>query len=368
MGYVRIWGSRAGIVLGVLGAALAETAPREIRRGLTYEHRQIEGPLSIHILVADPTEIEITAARALNNGIGRETVSSIAARKGAVAAVNGGFFQMGGRYDGDPAGLLRVERRWFSDVVTPRGAIGWKSGGAEVLLGRASVRWMLQLEDGSLPIGGINRARSDNQTVLYGWDFHRSTLTDPGGWEAQILEGRIVSMGRRGDTPIPPGGYVYSAGPKSPQAVIERLQEGISAKPVMGFTEAGTTRGPEWEQMDHIMGGTPLLIQEGKIKQDIDTEQVDQGFVLKRHPRTAVGILPDGRWVLVVVDGRQKNLSIGMSLGELADFLASLGCVEALNLDGGGSTTIYLEGRVINSPSDSGVERPVSDAILILEK
>jgi exopolysaccharide biosynthesis protein len=76
----------------------------------------------------------------------------------------------------------------------------------------------------------------------------------------------------------------------------------------------------------------------------------------------------DGTWVLVVVDGRQPQLSRGMTLQELAGLMSSLGCGDALNLDGGGSSTLYIQGSVVNSPSDAGIERPVSDAILIFRR
>jgi exopolysaccharide biosynthesis protein len=118
--------------------------------------------------------------------------------------------------------------------------------------------------------------------------------------------------------------------------------------------------------MDHIVGGVPVLIDDGRVIEDFGPEKISAGFA-RRHPRTAIGIKPDGTWILVVVDGRQPNLSIGMTLQEMARFMSSLGCHEALNLDGGGSTTMVLHGEIANSPSD-GKERPVSDAILLIKK
>ncbi len=118
-----------------------------------------------------------------------------------------------------------------------------------------------------------------------------------------------------------------------------------------------------------IMTAGPLLIYKG-IAQPMRN---DLSFVYKRHNRTAIGIRPDGTVLLLVVDGRFRE-SEGMSLGELISTLRWLGCGDALNLDGGGSTTLYVRNRphggVVNHPSDNGRydyfgERTVSNVILI---
>ena len=84
-----------------------------------------------------------------------------------------------------------------------------------------------------------------------------------------------------------------------------------------------------------------------------------------RHPRTAVAKLKDGKFLMITVDGRQPGISVGMTLQELAEYLLSIGTTDAMNLDGGGSTTMYLDGKVVNTPSDKEGERKVSDAILV---
>lgn len=141
-------------------------------------------------------------------------------------------------------------------------------------------------------------------------------------------------------------------------------------------SQTGDTTSDEWEDMDHIVGGTPLLINNGKQVWDFSSEQTLKTFLFFRHARTAVGILPNGNWVFVVVDGKQPGLSLGMTMYELADFMEGLGCVKALNLDGGGSTTFVYRGQVVNSPIGDGDDndegeralRPVSDVILIRER
>ncbi len=108
-----------------------------------------------------------------------------------------------------------------------------------------------------------------------------------------------------------------------------------------------------------ITGAGPSLLRHG------NSTPATEGFAHAklRHPRTAVARTRDGRYLFVVVDGRQPA-SVGMTLAELADELSFMGAVEAMNLDGGGSTTLVADGSVRNTPSD-GRERPVGDAILV---
>lgn len=126
----------------------------------------------------------------------------------------------------------------------------------------------------------------------------------------------------------------------------------------------------EWQELEHIVGGTPLLIKNGALIEDYSPEQTLKSFIANRHPRTAVGVKANGEWVFVVVDGKFLGFLGGMSIKKLAQFMLNLGCVHALNLDGGGSSTMVLEGRVVNRPSGKLRERgkrveAVSDAILI---
>ena len=91
-----------------------------------------------------------------------------------------------------------------------------------------------------------------------------------------------------------------------------------------------------------------------------------ENFARDRNPRTAIGKTADGKLLLVTVDGRQSKISVGMSLYSLADLLLELNAIDAINLDGGGSTTMVVKQKVVNKPSDQTGERPVSDAILVL--
>jgi exopolysaccharide biosynthesis protein len=115
---------------------------------------------------------------------------------------------------------------------------------------------------------------------------------------------------------------------------------------------------------EDITNGVPQLIKNGKIDITWEQEKTTKSFVETRHPRTAVAKLKDEKFLMITVDGRSES-SGGISLYDLADYLLSLGAVDAMNLDGGGSTTMFLDGKVVNTPSDKEGERKVGDAIVV---
>lgn len=126
-----------------------------------------------------------------------------------------------------------------------------------------------------------------------------------------------------------------------------------------------------WENiLSHgdIMTAGPMLLRQGQYVPQRD----DRTFVTKRHNRTALGLRPDGTTVLLVADGRFKDKAEGLTLPELERVMRWLGCTEAINLDGGGSSTMYIKDKgVVNYPSDNNRhdhegQRPVSNAILLL--
>ena len=123
----------------------------------------------------------------------------------------------------------------------------------------------------------------------------------------------------------------------------------------------------DWARARHAVGGAGLLRLAGRDLSDWTEEQITAGFDTTRHPRTMIGEDGTSLW-LVTVDGRQPALSLGMSFTELQGLATRLGLRSALNLDGGGSTTMVVGGAVVNHPSDQGGPRTVSDAIVVLPR
>lgn len=129
-------------------------------------------------------------------------------------------------------------------------------------------------------------------------------------------------------------------------------------------------KGEPLPDTEFVVGGTPLLLKDGQMIDDYRPEKTRSFFLYWWHPRTAVGVKEDGTLVFVVIQGRVLGLLGGMTVPELARFMKQLGCIDALNMDGGSSSTIVWNGKVLNGPGGSIREEnrwvdAVSDAILI---
>lgn len=116
----------------------------------------------------------------------------------------------------------------------------------------------------------------------------------------------------------------------------------------------------------------PVLIEEGKMVEDFSHVMIDTNFgnrsIQGANPRTGIGMIAPNHYIFIVVDGRKEGYSRGMTLPEFAQVFADLGCTEAYNLDGGGSSTMYFMGRVVNNPQGKNRERGVSDILYIKER
>ncbi len=321
---------------------------------------------TINVLVLDPAKVRMELGRAMDEGVGTEPVSSMARRHGAVAAVNGGYFRTAGLYKGEPAGVVVIAGKVKSEPAKRRPglAVADVDGSTRAAVVRVDFRAEVKSANGkTFPVNGVDRPRDNNELILFTPDFHKTTLTGPRGVEAVVADGAVVSVSDgRGSFAIPANGCVLSATGKARQWVLANLHAG---EPIEIRQTAALDPAPSFSP-DFIIGGGPLLVREGKAAVDNDPGAYDRrGFLEKRHPRTAAGLRADGRIVLVTVDGRQPSMSVGMTIPELEALMIELGAAEAINLDGGGSTTMVVKNKVVNSPSDIGGERAVSDALLV---
>lgn len=321
----------------------------------------------INALIVDPMAIRLELGLALDEIAGVENTSSMAARHGALAAINGGYFRTAGIYRGEQAGALFRRGQLLSEPARGRAALALTESGGQTRAAIALVTAQAELRVGKVTrvINGFNRPREKDELIVFTPEFHRTTLTAADGLEVVIERGRVTAVrDGAGSQVIPVNGWVISAHGAAREWAIQQLRVGarvslkteFKADPPLPF-KAGV-----------ILGAGPRLLAAGQLLGESEPGFNVQTFYRARHPRTALGWRADGRFVLVTVDGRQPRKSVGMTIPELAMLMRDLGCIEAINLDGGGSTTMVIKNKVVNSPSDAAGERAVSDALLLFPR
>ena len=227
-------------------------------------------------------------------------------------------------------------------------------------------------------IYSINKARSNSGIFLYTNDFNRKGTT--GNTEAgldvvlvptgdtpstdfrigQTLSFTVESvLQKTGATEVPAGKVVLSVNNKAPAASIDALKH---MTPGASVSISVSAADPKWSEAKYITSGYKNLVVKGEVAAGLDTAGA---------PRTAIGQKADGSLIFYTIDGRQKGYSVGASEALLAQRLQQLGCVTAIGMDGGGSTTLtatlpdQLTSSVINRPS-GGTERAVSTHIFLV--
>ena len=325
---------------------------------------------ALHIDLHVP-RIEVRPVAADNPPSGLETVPSMSRRLSmsglrVLGGVNADYFTAQG-----PVGLFVLDGKLLK---TGR---GWSGLGfsrrKRPFIARFDARLTLfHTDGGSWPLRGLNVAPGRRPAVIFTPDF-RESITARGGGGIWFLSSDSVSVPFSGRLSV----WVES---RAPGANVPRIPEDrlvLVASPYpeseRHFFSPGTQLElevrslPEGPAAYQAVSGGPRLIREGRVSVEREQEGQREGFDTERHPRTAAGFTRDGRYlVLLVVDGRQPGYSRGVDLYELAALLLEFGCYEALNLDGGGSTTLVVEDRVTNRPSDITGPRPVANALLVL--
>lgn len=322
----------------------------------------------IHALVVDTRLAGLKLSQAMDEIAGAETTSSMAARHKAVAAINGGYFRTTGIARGEPVGMLAAGAKILSEPFRSRAALAMADDSKNLRLAIARIEVKADLKVAgkiAREINGFNRPRENDDLVVFTPEFHRTTLTTPDGVEIVVLRNRVASVNDAvGSHPIPRDGFVISACGKAREWALANLKRGMRAEIKTAMTAIPAIPF----KPDFIIGAGPQLLASGQFVAEAETASFGQLFMRTRHPRTAIGWREDGRLVLVTVDGRQPQKSVGMAIEELAKLMLELGCREALNLDGGGSTTMVIKNRIVNSPSDQTGERPVSGALLVFTR
>jgi hypothetical protein len=340
--------------------------------GVTYFHDEIRRvPWSIHVVKVERGRgnlaIDTTLGRAGRVGMATvsDQVASVPPEWGKpVAAINGDLYENHPDYLGDPEGLQITHGELVSGPSSNRVCFWLDAAG---LPHRSNVvsRFEAIWPNGREVSLGLNQARSDDSAVLYTSVVGDSTRTrggvelvlermGPEQWLpleiGQTYTAKVRQANPAGNSPVTQSIMVLSLGPALARQ-MPSLQAGETIRLCMATL-------PDLTGAQTALGGAPTLVAGGEPR--------EWNGLRLRHPRTAIG-WNDRYLFLVEVDGRQLRLSAGMTLAELADYMVKLGCQEAMNLDGGGSATCWVSGRVVNSPSQ-GRERPAANALVVLRR
>ena len=354
---------------------------KTVRDGIEYAEyeRVIDNlPVRMNLLRLDLTKVRLDVVHAMDAAIGTEKTSSIATRHGAIAAINAGFFRLDTSiFAGDNVSNLQIDGKVLSESGINRIALFIVNSPTQtsVNINHINLRGSAVVDKKPINELGINRERKENDLVVYTPEFHRTTLTATGGLEIVVENGRITQiLDGKGSAAIPANGFVISASGKKREEILAVAKIGAKASYMFshlsvggGLTDNPENLAPSILVTEDIVSGIPLLVLNGKIKITWEEEKTSKAFVETRHPRTAVAKLKDGKFLMITVDGRSE-LSGGIGLEDLAKLLLEFGAIDAMNLDGGGSTTMFLDNKVVNKPSDKEGERKISDAILVFPR
>ncbi|WP_297963685.1 phosphodiester glycosidase family protein [uncultured Anaerovibrio sp.] len=334
-----------------------EESLNQVEEGLLkgkYVRVDGRGMLTAYMLDVDPAKFDVTMALGAGKvSSGLRKLTSIASSNGAVAGVNGGYFDWSGdfligdiRINGKTAGIGTQNRT---------GLIKRKDGSYDI--GRGNYSGAMKVNGRSISFWGVNCPRGTDSIVMYNSLYGNTTGTNEFGTEYVVVNGRVQAI-NKGNSVIPANGTVVSVHGQS-QAYFAGIKVGDRAVIEEGF-------GPEVGDAPDFYGAGPQLVANGQVSVASNAEQFGNDVAGGRAPRTAVGLKDNGHLLLMVVDGRQSH-SIGASLTEMGQLLVKYGAVKGFNLDGGGSSEMIVNNQIVNSPSE-GVERRIGNAVLVKRK
>ncbi len=337
--------------------------------GITYMHDEVrEVPWSVHIVKVARTRKDFRLETSLgqSNRLGMALLTEqvkwmVKPGERPLAAVNGDFYKSANKYPGDPEGLQISQGELVSGPSSTRSCF-WIDASGRPQHTNVQSGFVAKLGNGSVIPFGLNEERAKDEAVLFTSANGTSTRTS-GGVELVLARGTsehwlplragetyaatVQEVRATGDTATTSKTMILSVGPDAAARFA-----GVKAGDTITLTTATT---PDVKGSPVAIGGGPALVRAGKT--------MSFGGLQPRHPRVAMG-WNSTHFFLVEVDGRQK-ISAGMTFPELAAYMAKIGCTEAINLDGGGSATIWVYGNVMNNPSE-GRPRPGANALVVI--
>lgn len=284
----------------------------------------------------------------------RSVLKSLVAKEGAAAGINGGYFAG----DGTPLGLLLLDGRIEREPLFARTAFFLQ--GTELFFGAATAKIEVVAGAETIAVSGLNRPRKENETVVYTPWFGESTGTNQWGKEWIVRGGAVSEIVTAGNAVIPRDGFVLSVHASVLKERDLRLKVGDKISLSQELFLDGKPRPDLLQPGVYGLGAGPRLLRGGKKEMTGAKEQFKSDVLRGRAPRSALGYDGASRLILLTTGGREGAKNIGASLEELAALLSELGAREAVNLDGGGSTGLVVQGRTV-----LGGTRPIPNAIVI---
>ena len=260
----------------------------------------------------------------------------------AVAGINGGYFNRNNKL---PLGAIRRDNQWVSGPILNRGAIGWNDSG-EYYFGRLTLNETLITSNNQpLSILFLNSGYVQNGIARYTpiWGSTYTPLTD-NEIILVVQKDQIINQlpgGKVGVTPIPipQDGYLLSLRGK---AATNTSKLPIGTK----VSLTSTTTPADFSRYPHIIGAGPLLVQNRQIVLNAKAETFSDAFIAEKAVRSAICTTTTGNLIIAAVHNRAGGNS--PTLAEHAQLMQVMGCVNALNLDGGSSTSLYLGGQLLD--------------------
>lgn len=325
-----------------------DTGIKHIKMVKYYQGR----PVKINVVEMNnkvATNYEVKPAIASTTLPNKRTVRNIAQRTNSIIAINGGFFKP---QTGVPLGTLMIDEKIYTGPIYDRVALGIFKDRYDV--GRVQLDGSITGNNQVIKIDNINQPRMLSSYILaYTRDWGKYAPASPQyGVQLQIVGNKITAASAN-PLSIPENGYVL-VGPKS------KLGKLFGAE----YVDVEIKTNPKWDNVQHIISGGPYLVKDNQIFIDMTAQKLQS--IGGRNPRTAIGYTKDNDLILITADGREGS-SVGLTLVELANLMKSLGCTNAINLDGGGSTVMYVKGQIVNKPHQPG-GIALSNALVISKK
>ena len=333
---------------------------KELGKGLQYTFWQDDMgglPVRLYVLSLAPESgyyLKPFPGAIHTNGRGK--LLRAAAATGARAAVNACYFDS----DGWVVGNCKWKDSFFGVEPSPHSAFVVDKNGNPSVQKDLAYQGTVTLPGGkTLTVLGMNRQRIADDLVLFNRNYGSGTRTNEHGREVRVRQGRAVEIATKGNMPLDSSSLVLS-GHGTNAAALVRVKKGdrVAVSQTLGSRMADEAR--------LVVGAGPLLLENGQVNIRIREEAIAPDIAFGRAPRTGAGVKADGTVLLMVVDGRSQH-SAGMTLKEFAQYLKRFGAVSAVNFDGGGSSEMVLDGKVMNRPSD-GSERPIGIGLGIFRK